>query len=113
MKTMYNKKSNTVFAEDIGSITKVILDKFQKQTPYASIFADWKAVVGEKFASKSAPYKIITQGDKKILVLKSKKGCSVDLQHCSLQILEKIHKFLGKKIFSFIKIVQLDVNDSI
>lgn len=113
MKTMYNKKSNTVFAEDIGSIAKVILDKFQKQTPYASIFADWKAVVGEKFASKSAPYKIITQGDKKILVLKSKKGCSVDLQHCSLQILEKIHKFLGKKIFSFIKIVQLDVNDSI
>ena len=110
---MYNKKSNAVFANDIGSITNAILDKFQKQTPYASIFSDWKSVVGEKFASESAPYKILTQGDKKILVLKSRKGCSVELQHCSLQILEKIHEFLGEKVFSFIKIVQLDVNDSL
>lgn len=110
---MHSKRLNTAFAENIGSITDSILKKFQKELPYASIFTDWKEVVGEEFSSKSSPYKIITHCDKKVLVLKSKKGCSVELQHCSLQILEKVHKFLGQKAFSFIKIVQLDANDSL
>ena len=111
---MFNRNSNTVpNLNDAGSIADFILKKLPKKPPYASLFSEWSAAVGEDFASISAPLKIVTQNDKKILVLKSKKGRSIELQHSSPQILRKIHHFLGKNVFSSVKIVQLDSDDGL
>lgn len=107
------KNSNVAFAENIGNITDGIFNKIANKPPYLPIFSDWKAAVGEDFAEKSVPYKVVTQGNKKILVIKSKKGCSVELQHSSVQLLANIHHFLGKPVFSFIKVIQMDIDESL
>ena len=109
---MASENSNVVFAENIGSITNDIFRKIANKPQYISIFSDWTAAVGKEFAAKSLPYKVMTRGDKKILVIKSKKGYSVELQHCSVQILDNIHRFLGKSVFSFIKVIQMDIDEA-
>lgn len=109
-----NYYSNAVpkdVASSVSSVAEDILNKLPKKPQYASLFSKWRTAVGDDFASISAPYKIVTQNDQKILVLKSKKGRSIELQHCSQQILRKIHYFLGKDVFSFVKIIQLDSDD--
>lgn len=111
MTAAYNK-GLTTFADNVAEIADIVLEKLPQKPIYVSIFSDWEAVVGAELASKSAPYKVITQGEKKILVLKSKKGCSIELQHDYPRILEKTHKFLGKQVFSSIKIIQMDINDA-
>lgn len=113
---MYNnsssqRKTNTAFVDNIGDITDVILKKFAKTSPYTSIFTRWTDIVGQELASKSKPFKIMTQGDRKILVLKSKKGTSLELQHSTLKILDDVNTFLGGFVFSSIKIIQLDANE--
>lgn len=108
-KQVVNGNSNAVFAvSNISNVAETVLNQFPKKLRYTSLFLSWSAAVGTDFARISIPYKIIIQNNKKILILKSKKGRSVELQHCSQQILEKVHRFLGEDVFSFLRIIQLD-----
>lgn len=103
-------KPNT--AEKIDTILNGMLKHIQVPI-YAAIFNNWSTVVGEKVAEISSPYKVITSGNKKVLILKVKKGKSTELQHESQKIIRKIDKFLGTKIFSQVKIIQIDINEEI
>lgn len=110
---MYSRNSSPIFASSIANIAGVLLQKFASQKPeYSEVFLNWKAAVGESFASISAPYKVLTHNNNKVLVIKSKKGRSIELLHCSQEILRRIHNFLGKQIFSSVKIIQIDQNDN-
>ncbi|MBR1734205.1 MAG: DUF721 domain-containing protein [Alphaproteobacteria bacterium] len=103
------KKS--ILAENIGDIADIFIKKNIRKPTYANLFTNWNVVVGSELASKAVPFKIMTQGDQKILVLKSKKGCSTEIQHCSLKILENVNHFLGESVFSFIKVIQMDFDE--
>lgn len=105
-----NMKRNT--AEKIN----VIFNSLLKHIPmpnYAEIFNNWAAVVGNKAAEISSPYKVVTSGSKKILILRAKKGKSVELQHESQKIARKIDKFLGAETFSQVKVIQLDSDEKL
>jgi hypothetical protein len=96
----------------IGSISESLLKR--SQIPgYAAIFSDWNNIVGNDIGSISTPYKVVNIGAQKTLILKSKKGRSLELQHETQNILNKIHKFLGKVFFSQIRIIQVDVNEEL
>jgi len=101
------------YAISLGKVVDNILKNAKNKPAYLEMFSDWKIAVGENIASKSAPYKVINVGSKKILVIKSKKGYALELQHESQFILEKIHSFLKGHFFDQVKIIQMDANDQI
>lgn len=112
---MFKRNSNAAsFSSNVATNVSSVVDSIFKKLPknqYATLFSEWRSAVGEEFASIAAPLKVVIQNNKKILVLKSKKGRSIELQHSSQQILRKIHHFLGNDVFSLVKIVQLDGDD--
>jgi hypothetical protein len=55
-----------------------------------------------------APHKIINIGKDKVLVLKTIKGHGLEIQHEACKILDMVNKFLEKKTFSRIKVIQTD-----
>lgn len=101
------------YAIPLANIVDDILGATENKPKYLRIFSDWECVVGKKIASISAPYRVVTAGSQKVLVLKCKKGHALQMQHQSQLVLEKVHGFLEKSFFSQLKIVQLDVNDQL
>ena len=100
-------------ANSLSNVIDNILKNAENRPKYLEIFLDWEVAVGEIIASKSAPYKVINVGRKKVLFIKSKKGRALELQHESPVILEKIHQFLKGHFFDQIKIIQMDTNDKV
>jgi hypothetical protein len=100
-------------AEKLSDIIDKILQQSHHKPKYLEIFSNWSAVVGTCIASISAPYKIVTAAGKKILIIKCKKGCSVELQHESCKIINKIELFFGNRVFDQIRVIQIDINESL
>lgn len=99
-------------AVKIDIILNSILER-SELPEYISVFNNWSTVVGEEVAEISHPYRVVKSGNKKVLILRSKKGKSLELQHESQKILNKIHNFLGEEVFSQIRIIQIDINESL
>jgi hypothetical protein len=99
--------------DSIKNIADSVLKKSTVFSKYAAVFIDWASVVGHDISTISIPHKITNIGAEKILVLKVKKGCSVELQHSTEKILDLVHNFLGEKVFSRIKVIQMDVNEKL
>ncbi|GHT90642.1 hypothetical protein FACS1894122_01440 [Alphaproteobacteria bacterium] len=90
---------------------KTIMDSVLRNVPnrpYLCIFCDWHSVVGDYFSSISTPHNVIASGKRKILVLKVKKGRTLEVQHESDAILRMVHIFLRGTYFSGIKVTQMD-----
>ena len=101
------------YAVSLSSVVDNMLKNSENKPAYLGIFSNWEGAVGKNIASKSAPYKVVNAGNKKVLIIKSKKGCALELQHESPVVLEKIRQFLKGHFFDQIKIIQMDVNDQI
>ncbi|MDR1375388.1 MAG: DUF721 domain-containing protein [Holosporaceae bacterium] len=92
----------------IGDIAKVLVDNIKNRPIYLEIFTNWTEIVGKHIASMSIPHKVIHAGSNNVLVLKTLKGCGLEIQHESLHILIKVNNFLSKNYFSQIKVIQMD-----
>ena len=53
------------------------------------------------------------RGNKRALILKVKKGCSLEIQHESDNILNIINNFFGDKLFDNLVIFQMDFEEAI
>jgi hypothetical protein len=101
---MNHLKSSLVVAHIAQNVMKKIADK----PDYLEIFSSWKGIVGEYTASICVPHKAINIGKEKTLVLKTIKGRGLQIQHEALKILSSINKFLRKKTFSQIRVIQTE-----
>lgn len=75
---------------------------------YAKIFSDWKLIINKKLAEITIPYKIITEKNKNVLIIQSKKGFGIEVQHCIPEILQALNAYLKEDFFSYIKVAQID-----
>ncbi|MDR3186819.1 MAG: DciA family protein [Holosporaceae bacterium] len=96
----------------VGDIAKVFVKNIKNRPIYLEIFANWSLVVGERIALISTPHKVVHAGSSNVLVLKTLKGCGLEIQHESLNILNKVNNFLSKNYFSQIKVIQMDATES-
>lgn len=87
-----------------------IIDAFVpiKIPDYTRVFLYWDEIVSKNISEFSFPDKILIIKNKNGLLIKSKKGYAVSLQHSSPQILKALNNYLNEDFFSFIKILQLD-----
>ena len=97
----------------VGSIASEIFEKTHGKPKYLALFPRWSEIVGENLAEICAPQKVSTQGNRKILVLKTKKGRSLEVQHESEKILRAINSFLENDIFDNLVIFQMDINEDL
>ena len=97
----------------IGSVAEKILANASKKPAYAALFSDWKKIVGENIAEVCFPEKVTVRGNKRALILKVKKGCSLEIQHESDNILNIINNFFGDKLFDNLVIFQMDFEEAI
>ena len=78
-----------------------------RQKPVAvDVFLNWTAVVGERYAAFTKPYKITQFAQQKILVIQANHGYGVIAQHESLTILKMVNEYLKQKYFYQIKVIQ-------
>ena len=97
----------------VGSIVSEIFEKNYEKPKYLALFTEWHEIVGENLSKICVPKKVISQGNHKILVLKTKKGCSLEIQHESEKILHAVNKFLKNNIFDNLVIFQVDINEKL
>jgi hypothetical protein len=93
----------------IGSIVAKIMDNISSKLPYAVIFSDWAAIVGNNYSSIAMPHRVISgKSSGSTLVLKCKRGFALEIQHESEKILDLVNNFLEKKFFAHLKVIQVD-----
>ncbi|MDR0678029.1 MAG: DUF721 domain-containing protein [Holosporaceae bacterium] len=92
----------------ITLVMKNLIEKMSNKPDYLDIFSNWAAVVGEDMSILCVPHRAVNAGKDKILVLKTIKGHGLEIQHEACKILDLVNKFLGKKTFSRIKVIQTD-----
>ncbi|MDR2158120.1 MAG: DciA family protein [Holosporaceae bacterium] len=94
----------------IANIVEDIIRRASNKPDYLEIFSDWTAVVGQDTASICVPHKAINLGKHKVLALKTIKGRGLEIQHEACKILDAVNKFLKKKTFHQIKVIQTDMD---
>lgn len=111
-------------ATTLPKITKAILDKGGRD--YATIIAEWAAIVGPALAGSSEPEKLArrrpgeksrdnkmkesTQKDERagdaVLTIRVTGGAALEIQHREPQIIERINSYLGYRAVTRLKLVQ-------
>ncbi len=97
----------------VGAIASKIFEKSCGKSAYLNLFIHWSEIIGENLAAICAPQKVTFQGNHRLLVLKTKKGRSLEVQHESEKILHAINKFLESDFFDNLVIFQMDVNEEL
>ena len=103
-----NKTNNKNPIRAVGDIARTFVKNIQTKPIYLEIFTSWNKIVGKEIASISTPYRVVHAGSCNVLVLKATKGCGLEIQHSSLDILIKVNSFLSSNYFSQIKVMQMD-----
>ena len=103
---------NKVNFSTFSAVLRKIFENSPNKPKYLQIFENWSVIVGDYWASISVPQKIVNNGSQKILVLKTKRGCSLEIQHESEKILKIVNDFLGDKIFDSLLIFQMDFGET-
>lgn len=94
----------------LPKITKAILDKGGRD--YATIIAEWPAIVGPALAGSSQPEKLARRrtGDEpsagSVLTIRVTGGAALEIQHREPQIVERINSYLGYRAVARLKLVQ-------
>ena len=94
----------------LPKITKAILDKGGRD--YATLIAEWPAIVGAQLAGSSLPEKLVRrrQDDERstggVLTIRVSGGAALEIQHREPQIIERINSYLGYRGIVRLKLVQ-------
>jgi len=92
--------------QSLGNIAEHIISNSQRNHSLADVFLKWEEIVGKQLALISEPYKIVEVSAGKILILKIKQGCAIELQHESLTIISLINKYFKETPFTAIRVIQ-------
>jgi hypothetical protein len=95
----------------VGDIAKTFIANITNRPIYLEIFTNWSLIVGERVASISVPHKVLHAGSSNVLIIKTLKGCGLEIQHESVHILNKVNDFLSTNYFSQIRIIQMDAEE--
>src|SRR5579863_3930402 len=102
--------SPRALAATLPKITKAILAKGGRD--YATLIAEWPAIVGAQLAGSSQPEKLVRRrhDDERsaggVLTIRVSSGAALEIQHREPQIVERINTYLGYRGVVRLKLVQ-------
>ena len=94
----------------LPKITKSILDKGGRA--YATLVAEWPAIVGTQLAASSQPEKLVRRHQHEghptggVLTIRVSGGGVLEIQHREPQIIERINSYLGYRGVARLRLVQ-------
>ena len=90
----------------IGNIAEQLISASSQNHPFSDVFLKWDEIVGENVATLAEPHKIMEMSAGKILIVKAKQGCAIELQHESTNMIDAINSYFKKKSFIAIRVIQ-------
>ena len=72
----------------------------------SDIFVKWDQIVGDDLARCVEPHKVVKMNGSNILIVKSKNCCATEVQHNSLQLIEKLNSYFQNDLFSVVRVIQ-------
>jgi len=90
----------------LANIAETLIKESNLSSTISDIFVKWDEIIGEDFAPYVEPHKVIKMNGRNILIVRAKDCCATEVQHDSLQIIEKLNKYFKKEIFSAIRVIQ-------
>ncbi len=90
----------------LSNIAESLIRESELNPTVSDIFVKWDKIVGEDLARCIEPHKVIKMNGSNILVVKSKRCCAIEIQHDSLQLIEKLNKYFKDDLFSVVRVIQ-------
>ncbi len=90
----------------LSNIAESLIKESNLGPSIGDIFVNWEQIVGNEFAACVEPHKVVKMNDANILIVKSKNCCATEIQHDSLQIIEKLNDYFQDKVFSVVRVIQ-------
>ena len=90
----------------LSNIAESLIRESNLDPAVSDVFVKWDQIVGEELAQYIEPYKVIKMNGSNILVVKSKNCCATEVQHNSLQLIEKLNGYFQNDIFSVVRVIQ-------
>ena len=90
----------------LGNIAEQLISASSQNHPFSDVFLKWDSIVGETIADLAEPHKIMEMSAGKILIVKAKQGCAIELQHESTNMIDAVNSYFKKKSFIAIRVIQ-------
>lgn len=90
----------------LSNIAESLIRESNLDPAVSDVFVKWDQIVGEELAQYIEPHKVIKMNGSNILVVKSKNCCATEVQHNSLQLIEKLNGYFQNDIFSVVRVIQ-------
>lgn len=90
----------------LSSIAESLIEGSDLDPTVSDVFVKWNQIVGEELAQYVEPHKVTKMNDSNILVVKSKNCCVTEVQHNSLQLIEKLNGYFQNDLFSVVRVIQ-------
>ena len=99
------------YFKKIGETLPKILEKKLKKANFIeiSIIKNWKEIVGDDIAKHCWPIKITFSNENNLnskIIIKVERGWSLEIEHKSYEIIDKLNQYFGYKAISKINIIQ-------
>ena len=103
---MVRLKTREKRVRGLAYIVETLIKESNLSPTISDVFVKWGEIIGEDFAQCIEPHKVIKMNNQNILIVRATDCCTTEIQHDSLQIIEKLNKYFNKNIFSAIRVIQ-------
>ncbi len=102
-KTYFKIRERNV--RELSNIVETLIQESDLNPTISDVFVKWNEIIGESIAQYVEPHKVVKMNGFNILIVRAKNCCTTEIQHDSLQIIEKLNEYFKKDFFSAIRII--------
>ncbi len=90
----------------LSNIAESLIKESNLDPTVSDVFVKWDQIVGKEVSKYIEPHKVVKMNGSNILIVKSKDCCATEIQHNSLQLIEKLNSYFQNDLFSVIRVIQ-------
>lgn len=90
----------------LSNIAESLIKESNLNPIVSDVFVKWDQIVGKEIAQYVEPHKVVKMNSSNVLIVKSKNCCATEIQHNSLQLIEKLNNYFQSDFFSVVRVIQ-------
>jgi len=90
----------------LSNIAESLIKESNLNPTVSDVFVKWNQIVGEELSKYVEPHKVVKMNGSNILIVKTKNCCATEIQHDSLQLIEKLNSYFKNDLFSVVRVIQ-------
>ncbi len=99
-------RSRESIVRGLSNIAESLIKESNLNPTVSDVFVKWDQIVGENLARYVEPHKVVKMNGSNVLIVKSKNCCATEIQHDSLQLIEKLNSYFQSNLFSVVRVIQ-------